>query len=401
MPGHFFRVALVTALALGAIALTRWTISESTSSVEPEWKPVIPPSLSEDFIRRLVAQESEDTHYKSSAPDLNQTKILWPSHGMLNLSAAVYRGYESVIFRVEGSDELLVKFQADCDEIGRFVNPLLNDYWFGKQAVGTGPGVFFLSAPSPMYQSVITSYFTMKSDDLETCVKQGGSVRFMVLAVIPDAMDLRYLREQFPSHAVPFARAMEIGIKLIRELRRLHLTAKVVHGDIHLGNILYDSRRNLHIIDFGRSRSNEFRFSNEPLHKYGRWYHQGFSHWQIEGFEWSMRDDVFNAIRSIAIMINRDEYLMFEQRLASQWGLMEWKKNGFIFTLPKTEIERLVSPLVVDPISSLPVSESRRKEIRNALQRVLDSVRSLQDINQVPFYDNIIRDLESCRFLAS
>ena len=406
MPGHTLKIALITALALGAFALTRWTKLPSPtppSVFVSRWKPIIPSSLSEDFRRRLGAQDIEDIIHATTAPDLNQTSFMWPGHEDLLINAVIHRGHESALFRIEDSETVLVKFQADCDEIGHSINPLLNDYWFGKEAAaaGIGPDVFFLSAPSPMSDTLITKYFTMSPELRQDCVRQGGSVRYMVLALIPDAIDLRFVRERYPVHMLPFAKGMELGIKLIEEIRRLHLTARIVHGDIHPGNMLLDNRGNIKIIDYGRARFNQRELTNKPVQKYGRWYHQGFSPWQIEGYEWSMRDDIYNAIRSIALMINGDQYYRYEETLARNWTLMNWKKFEFIFSLPISELNRHNPWLVFDPISSLKVSESRKAEIREALERVLDSVRSLRDINQVPYYDNIIRDLALCRTLAS
>jgi hypothetical protein len=104
---------------------------------------------------------------------------------------------------------------------------------------------------------------------------------------------------------------------------------------------------------------------------------------------------VFNALRTIAWSMHDGSYNTYEQRLSYPRGsdrLIQWRQSGFIFTIPSEE-EDLIERLPI-------ISTEQKTAIRESLQRILDSVRSLTDVDDVPNYDLIIEELQNCFRLA-
>ena len=313
------------------------------------------------------------------------------------LEDVVYRGRQSIIFSVENHEDMLLKYQADCDEVKKnILNPLIREYWYSNDAneLGISPRVFFLSPSIAFdYRAKLIENFKMDYREKKLCASSGGSVRFALIQRLGSAIDLYTLQDRFPHGKVPFPMVMRIGIELLDKLRELHSRARVVHGDIHPGNVMIGEDLRVWLIDFGRSRSNLPARSKEPVDGKFSWLSLMLSPWQIEGYVWSARDDVYNAIRTLALLINGDDYLTFERRIknAGPRQILNWKKYGNIWFLPGD---------YQDTLRSLPVSLYRKEAIRQSLDRVLGFVRNLKDVDDVPEYEKIVREFEFCRIFA-
>ena len=400
----------VLAIGLGTLAISRFISVEppTTTTVAPRnLSSRAIPNIAEDSKRSIMElrnqQDLDDLENSLFAPNLtNHFNVSWPG-GILSFDEVAYQSYESVIFTVKESENFLVKFQANCDELAIPVHPSVREFWFGSEAfsAGVGPQILFISPPVGLVHSDITANFEIPSDKFDMCVESGGTVRFLVVKRLSDMVNLYMLELNYPLLMVPFEFAMTVAINLIQELRRLHLNAMIVHGDIHPGNILVDDRGNVQIVDYERARRNTEALDEHPSAGGSPWYHEAFSPWQIVGHRWSMRDDVFNALRTIAIMLNTDQYRVFESELARNPSeLIAWKRAGFIFSVPTDNLRRRKPPKSRDPIESLGIPDSRKLQIRKSLGQVLDSVRSLVSVNEVPHYDSIIREFEHCRVLS-
>jgi hypothetical protein len=145
------------------------------------------------------------------------------------------------------------------------------------------------------------------------------------------------------------------------------------------------------IIDYGRSRANLPAKSKLPINEPFEWTSLSMSPWQIEGYEWSPRDDVYNAIRTLALMMNGDQYKEFETttKKAGDRQILHWKKYGDIWFVPP-EIS------VSNPVHTLSINLYRKTMIKQSLGRILTYVRSLHDVDDVVDYARILKNLHFC-----
>ena len=389
-------LALTTTVAWVRITKNRFEPQTVPSSRHRGHKePFLPPRVERYFSSILSSQRTMDVENRAFTPNLNKYSINIPGHKLLISNSYVYNGHETVIFPVFGNDNILVKFQADCHEVKSpdTVHPLIKDFFYGQRAseLGIAPRPIFLSPPVRFARSLITNQFTMRGIDVDECILRGGTVRFLVVERKSGYRDLHALTRKFLDGMVPFQDAMKIGYNLVHVLRKLHLEGFTIHGDLHPGNILVEDKTlNVQLIDFGRSGINTRKLSELPVREDCKWCHPSLTHWQMEGFDWSMRDDVFNAMRVIALIMNHEGYKTFETTLRADRGsLIRWKRGGFIFSVDSC-----------DPIEELGMSASSQQAIRLSFRKILDSVRTLE-INAVPPYGFIADELRFCRATAA
>ena len=330
-------LAVIALLGIVALSKTSWmrnTLKDS-AAVVPE---IVIHQKSVDPLIPLGSWLDYDRENAEFEPDLTSIALAWP-HGTLTLGEVIHRGHESVVYLVRETPNLLVKYQANCDSLKKNdYHPLVKEFHYGKHAhsLGISPNPLFVSPATAIIDSHITDLFKMNRDELVFCSRRGGSMRFLVLERNPVHRDLYSFQGLFPERIVPIHIAMQIGINIVDSLQRLHRDAKIVHGDIHLGNVLIDSETlDVQIIDFGLSRYNSRKFLESPVNRFGYWYHSALTHWQIAGFEWSMRDDIFNAMRTIALLMNSEQYSTYEKQLTRDYGLSEWRAKNFIFSIPE------------------------------------------------------------------
>jgi hypothetical protein len=367
---------------------------------------VYPPDVAE----RLKHQIIQDRQYDVFTPDLGTSNSEESPIGDLTFQQIVYRGRYTIIFSVLENPKIFIKYQANCDEIGRandtntpLVHPLLTDHWFSTDAGKHGLSVrtLFVSPPALMCRRQRGKcYFDGEHDIYDACFKSWGTLRYMIMEKSP-GLDLFDIRAGFAQGVVPFHTAMSIGAVLIENLRRLHEDAKVVHGDIHCGNIMLEpdlSHQNIKVlkfIDFARSFQ-----AYEPgawpanvVHEREYYDHFYYTHWQAEGYAWSFRDDVMKAIQVIATIMNTYEYTEFEESIMKEGfeSQQEYKRTAYLFEIPNH----------FSPIESLPVSDETKIRIRTLLVHVLELVRSLDDINDPPPYAEIVYAFSESERLAT
>jgi len=356
--------------------------------------------LQGDVLNRTRAQLIADLRNRRFLPSLHSKTERWP-FGLIVLGSVMYSGKDSVLFEVATDDILLVKYQADCDAVRmNTIHPLMTDYWYGKAAfdAGVSPRPLFLSPPI-LFRENSGKLGTIKLGRRrqEQCASEGGAVRFMILTRV---INSETLCDYFSTKALGkprFLLAMGVGVVLIKKLRILHQVAQVVHGDIHMKNILIESYLKkpvrVWVIDYGRARSNSPAISKDPIYSSQGWYHPSLTHWQMRGFQWAARDDVYNALRTLAWVMNDHSYNDFEKELTTidRTSLVPWRESMFIFSVPNG----------YDPIAILPISDDRKRLIKRSLNHILISVRSLNDVDDIPDYDFIISELQNCFRLAN
>ena len=360
-----------------------------------------------DIAEKLKQQVVQDRQYDLFRPHVGNLLTEQTPIGNIRFRDIVYRGRYTVIFSILEHPNLLIKYQANCDEIGRsndtktpLVHPLLTDHWYSTRAnkIGLSVQTLFVSPPALLCRRQKGKCFFDADRHLhDACFKSWGTVRYMLMRKSP-GLDLYDIRATFAQGVIPFHTAMSIGAVLIENLQRLHENAKIVHGDIHPGNVLLEpdlSHQNIKVlrfIDFARSSQVE-TWPNETVYDSGYYDHFYYTSWQAEGYAWSFRDDIMKAVQVIATIMNTYEYTEFEESVMQEGfeSLQEYKRTAYIFEIPSH----------FSAIESLAVTEDTRVRIRTLLVHILQLVRSLDDINELPPYGEIIYAFRECERLAA
>jgi serine/threonine protein kinase len=113
---------------------------------------------------------------------------------------------------------------------------------------------------------------------------------------------------------ISLADALSIGISIVRSLHQIHTVTRIVHGDIHLGNILFtiDQSRVL-ITDWGRAKRMGRGSGVEDSSHSGKC-HSAYSPWEItNGESHSFRTDIY---RTILIVVSLVQGVAFRSILA-------------------------------------------------------------------------------------
>jgi hypothetical protein len=200
---------------------------------------------------------------------------------------------------------------------------------------------------------------------------------------------------------VPFKTAMALGASLMSTLETLHRIAGIIHGDIHLGNVMVELNTsgefNLKLIDFGRAFPN-LPMPSEPKYPLASFYHYMFSVWEIEGYYAAARDDVVRALQLVAHLMNPPEYFDMEERLQRLGPnmLLKFKKTANIFmvyphklTSGQTTNSVTASDGSFDPVSKLKVAPETSAKIRENLAKILQIAQKMNNVNSIPPYEEI------------
>ena len=369
-----------------------------------------------DVVERLEKQIKADRQFDLFTPNLHMADpdgnppalTEYTPLGEISLGRRIYKGIESGIYEIQGMEEYLIKYQANCDEVRDGISlrepvlhPLLPDYWYSKRAAPISASVVFLSPPAFLCKEKIGKCdFGLSDEEYTQCSENFGTVRFMIMKK-EAGNDLQTLRGHYPRGIVPFGNVMGLATHLILILEQLHTKAKIVHGDIHAGNVLIVNPKPgvtiMKLVDFGRAfrivqRPNRQRY---PARKFR---HFLYSHWQSQGLEWGPRDDLMRALQLVAQIMNPWSYMDYESALQErgQAVLLAFKNSSFIFVQP----EFLSDQRPFDPIQRLRIEPEAKNFIRKQLSGILDQIRALSDVNALPNYKDIIDKFEICRKLA-
>ena len=361
------------------------------------------------LVSRLAGFDASNTEH---LPNTMDTVFENTVMGKLRLGAPVSISTQSIIYRIQDRDDLLIKYQANCIELDLqadlrtrpYLHPSVTEtiYSTASWRLGIGPAIHTLSPPTQLCESMTGKCaFDMPPQAYEICkADMNSSFRYLIMSRVPGS-DLGAYKATFPDGIVPMERTFEIGEALIGVLERIHTTGRFVHGDIHMTNVMVESGSpvKLSLIDFGRSFQN-IRKQTDRIRASGWSTHPLFSMWEIDGFTPSARDDVARAVELVARLMLPEIYTAFEVLLAKQsWELiLRWKREANIFRLPA--VDGVVEE-EYDPVENLPlVDESTKDLIRGHLAHILSLVRNMTDINGIPPYGALRESIAACRNLT-
>lgn len=332
----------------------------------------------ESFIEKQRALGGQIPNLVVASEDLNH--VLGEEVELAQLLVATWG---ACIFAHSG---LVIKYQVQDDSNEEEeLHPLSRDYFFAEllAPLGIAPNVFYLS-PEEMLPEEPTwkTQFGMTEAERASLVAHGRGVRFMVEErMVRSIFDIQL---SYEGGRVPPSDAILLGIHMIQILRKSHDQARVVHGDIHGGNVMVRVNGLLGLVDFGRARFLspdeptlvEEAFSlNDPL----------LSPWEIAGFPPMPRDDVYRAIMLTASMLqgasfdewfafnNHDTMLCYDQKIHS---------NLFLFQFNPFESLLFLSP-------------QQRSHIHKCLELVMRLTQGLVNASQRPPYELILAKLYS------
>ena len=287
-----------------------------------------------------------------------------------------FRAYQSVIFRQ--SDGRLVKYQANCDPAPRRgIHPLVRDYLFlhALRETGVVPQVYMISAPVEMpYDITLKTDFDMPLADRIKCYDHIGAVRYLVM---DDAgYDLMTWLSAHKDKRFSTESAIRILRTLMSYIQTLHAN-NIVHGDIHMGNIVL-SRNTLKLIDFGVARFEDEIITHRPVRTPLKYIHGLYSPNELMGMHGSYRDDVFRALIVAASLMGGFEWVDYCLSFVSDGPAMyEFKQEDFLFDAVGFQAGSDIE------------DETDRTAVRAYLQNVLDHVRGIHEILEKPDYEFI------------
>ena len=354
----------------------------------------------------LTRADQNNTAFIPLENSMNESTLV----GVLQLGQRIAVSHQSVIFAF--GSKLLIKYQANCIELRRqremfekpFLHPSVVEYAFTRRAAafGLAPSVFALSPPVSLFQKKEGKCnFSMTDEEFQICkMDPNSSFRYMVVQRVIGP-NLYSYRQRYPNETLPLATGMMIGEELMRMLELLHTTARVVHGDIHMGNIMIEkiSRESISMkfVDFARSFEN---IQRPPGRTFIQSTHQLLSAWEMAGYYPAARDDVYRVVETVARLVNPPEYTFFMDWLGqvNPLALLQHKLWRNVFEIP----EQTSSPIdPYDPVEQVPIAESTREAIRDELKQLLSLVREMiDDVNAIPRYSEMREGFRRCRILA-
>jgi hypothetical protein len=367
--------------------------------------------LTANIVSRLPAYDANNTDYTPKT--LNSVQE-WTVLGNIKLGYPLSVSTQSIIFTIKDSEDLLIKYQANCIEldlqsdleIKPLLHPSVTESIFTQAAwkLGLGPRIHALSPPTSLCESMNRKCgFDMPFEAYEMCVADSNSsFRYLIMSRVPGE-NLGAYKDACPDGIVPMERALLIGEALIAVLERIHREGQFVHGDIHLSNIMLESESRdavkISLIDFARSFQNIPK-PTDRIRPTGWSAHPLYSYWEIDGFLPSARDDVARAVEVVARLMLPEVYFSFEMFLAesSSEFIMKWKREANIFRLPAV---KGVVDEEYDPVEKLRFANATRKDaIRSHLGDIMKLVRNMTDINGIPPYAAIRESFAACRNLT-
>ena len=353
----------------------------------------------QDFV---LAQARSDEVNALSTPKLLFDSELVPLPGSpgltkLRLGSLIARGMYTTVFNVEKRSDLVIKYRSNCDDLIS-IHPVLREALFMRlvSEFHLAPKVYFISPPAKFDFPV-----TAKTDSnipierRETCVSSPDStVRFAVMEKYVD--DMNGLSNSFltDSSVLPRVRASLLACaKTIEALHGLH-TRGIVHGSVHTGNVVRFGPKPHFKYGFGDFSKAFFaerrRGTVEQAVPRLTQTHCLHSPYQIEGLRTSFRDDVFGAVQMAATMMNPPAFVAYCMSLQDRpEAMLQFKTEGFMFGFPGGP----------DIVSQLPKSAEVKDKIREGLMRVLDIVRGLYSVDEMPPHAALVAELLSMEAL--
>jgi len=272
------------------------------------------------------------------------------------------RTRSSVVFRVQNKPRVVVKYQVQCAGFLLAVHPLVREYHVLTKikSLGVAPTPLAVSLPSELpLQATPKTNFDMTPEERADCINFGSYVRFLVMERV--GVSMYHLSGLFPAGMVPSKLVLTLAVQTIRNLQQLHESARIVHNDIHWGNVAFPDKvvedPRVFLIDFGRSFSiPEFRipltlrapFQSANVH---------MSPWEIAGYHPGPRDDVYRAIFMAIGLLGGKSFMKYHAALS------EYPRSAFD---TKSSPETLLAPLRA--VLTVPQLDHLSKALTSVLQ---------------------------------
>ena len=349
--------------------------------------------FSPSIMRILEAQTRHDRISVTSAPLLHynvEYPVINGERIKLELGRRLGRNQFSTIYKSENPRNLLIKYQCNCENLFQ-IHPLLRDFWVMKHLRSTGvtPRAYFVS-PAARFPPVRTQKtdFSAPESQQAGCMRY-GVVRYLVMDRGKCSM---YQLAQMTVDYLQFDQVMQIVILTILQLQKMH-DLGIIHGDIHPGNVILmeDDGWDIRLIDFGSSMFEDELEMADPMERAPNTYvHCYFSHWNIAGYRFSYRDDIYKALLMGAFLLNGVEFMDYCRGLESDVEKMiEFKQYSFFFEYPGGR----------DWVLGLRVPPSARGSIVSNLREALDLIRGVHMLDQKPPYRAILNELKSAALI--
>ena len=369
-----------------------------------------------DMVRILREQLVLDDRHDLFTPATQRNDFIQNTpYGELAIGHPIARSGESTVFTLPQLPGFLIKFQANCNEIwdhsvvgDTVVHPLILDTWYGHEAsrIDLSMAPNFVSPPAALCRDMdgICKFRGMSLYDYHHCRAHGGSIRYMIIKKSM-GFSLGTAARNYGG-SMPLKTVFDLGVTMMYILQKLHVEAKIVHGDIHAENVFLeplgvDERFGVKFIDFGRASRvvpvwpELPRVDRDELHPPYQ-----FTQWMNDGYHWTQRDDVMKTIQMLThLMYNEYEYIRIEKHYMQMGNAAqkEFKINHDLFfpITPWNQTNRL------DAVSPLKIPEENKIQIRTELAHILGLVRGLNSTNSVIPYAELRESFRRCSQLVT
>ena len=353
---RFFFIILIFWVFVARVASTSNDVRINIQLRYIEPRPLHLEDWETEMISEQEREDAENDHHTPSVDDKDSQPVPIENTpiGRLELGEVIHRGHASAIFASANRPDMLIKYQANCDEISTgnlVIHPLIYDYWMMREAstINIAPEPIFLS-PAALLVDIYGSdvnrklLFEMRTSQWLNCLARDGTVRYMILRRVENGVSLHNFRSHWFRSIMPMTFAAHVIIRVLHALEKMHKMLKIIHGDIHSGNIMI--RRNnstdvndfsVVLIDFGRARIDPGNLTNDRIHPIGKWFHNLCSPWQIDGRHCGRRDDIYKTVHMYGCLINPFEYCAREELFLQAHGpesAVDIKKGAFLFVMP-------------------------------------------------------------------
>ena len=319
--------------------------------------------------------------------------ILNDEFRVIHVNSTIARTMDSLIMTTRELNHTIVKYQSNC-RYGDDIHPLVRDFLFLQhlENLGVTPRALFLSPPVRVPSEVTrkTDFRLPQQDRAKCAARSDRHARFMLMENGGVSLAKLARKSSLPS----LKNVVWMLSELIKAIEKIH-DSGVIHGDVHWGNVVIQRDNaglpQVKLIDFGSAL---FIDDTEDMpaisHKAWSFNPCFYSHWNIAGYRFGPRDDVFKAIMASAMWLNGVEYEQFCLALESDVAaMMEFKRDSFLFTVPG----------LPDRVSSVPTPDWRDDyRIRDSLERVLFLARSVNVVWDRPPYAEIVAELDDLHY---
>ena len=339
-----------------------------------------------ESVKLLLRQQAElDENNRLFTPLLEFVADFIAPGEMIVPRIFIHKSGQSATFSLLHDPPRVIKYQANCGNDN--IHPVLRDGWALQRLESSGfvPKLYFVSPATPLrYNYTVKTNFKLEAEKRHTCVNtEHEVVRSIVLEHVGESVS-RYLGG---GKRLTLKEALRFGVSLIEILRRLHDEFTMVHGDIHMGNVIRNEKGDIKLIDFGRALYKEEIKDTLISHKIEK-AHCFYGLHEVEGFTRSFTDDLLRALFGVAFALNGTSWLDVCLGLsgeAKRAESIEFKSKTFVFeleSLPKVMLEDLSGDLV------------KYEAIKAELAEVLAIARADRKPSDRPPYEHIISLLQ-------